>query len=480
MKDFLFFYLFLYSLSSFSQFEKNYVPIKYTGTIPSYFLASVEEKVNLIDKAGLLNIDGVSKDEAKSFYGSLSTSLSAQLLSSNIYFNDEISDYVNKVGQKLLTNSKYQSFIRFYVARFNSVNAVCWGEGTIIVNIGLLSRLNNEAELAFILSHEIAHFMEDHSSRSFKLSKKLETDFLNKDRMLKAIMEAMRFSREQEYEADLEGFTLFSKSGYNLMAAVSALRMLENSSNEKYAKEISWASVFNEKIDEKDSSLYFISYDDFQKRKNTKRVNVSYDSDDEEEFSTHPDISRRISQILKLVKDTTDTQTNLFLVSNHSDFERLKVIADFEQIETNLSFLYFPRAIYLSFQLLEVYPENEYLHQSIVEGLFFMTYYKKVNGYKNIAPKFNNVSNYSYGSFLKYFESRNTKNMIRLVLPWMEQQYELYPSNGEIMINIAKMYDLDGDNFFARKWYKEYCEKFPKGRHYYYANHQIEKIKNEK
>src|SRR5690606_37356896 len=120
MKNFILLLFFVIPFHLYSQFENNYAPIKYTGIVPAYFLASVEEKVNLIDKAGLLNIDGISKDEAKSFYGNLSASLSAQLLSSNIYFNDELSDYVNKVGQKLLANSKYQTSIRFYVSRFNS------------------------------------------------------------------------------------------------------------------------------------------------------------------------------------------------------------------------------------------------------------------------------------------------------------------------------------------------------------------------
>ncbi len=467
------------SSTAVAQFEKNYTPIKYTGTIPPYFISSIKEKVEGMEKEGLLKVDGVSKDETRLFYSGLSASLNAQLLSSNIYFNDELSAYVNKVGQILLTNSKYKTAIRFYVARFSSVNAVCWGEGTIIINIGLLSRLNNEAELAFILSHEIAHFEEDHTARSLKMSKKLETDYMNKDRMLKAVMETMRFSRENEYEADLAGFKIFEKSGYNPTAAISALKLLEESKNEKYNKEINLPLLFQEKLDGRDSISYLISREDFFNRTSKSKVYTlsSSDEDDDEDadLSTHPEIGRRIIQINKVLKDSSDKTSNLFKIATPEQFEHYKIIVDFEQIETNLAFLYFPRALFLSLQLMELYPENEYLQESALQALYYMAYYKKANGYKSLANKFNQVRDYSYGSFLKYFESRNYKSISSLTIPWMESIVKKYPNNEEMLISLAKMYDLDNDTYLAKNFYNDYLDKFPTGKHANFVKHQLKK-----
>jgi len=54
---------------------------------------------------------------------------------------------------------------RFYVIENGEINASALPDGAILVNTGLLGALENEAELAFVLSHEIAHITQAHSWR---------------------------------------------------------------------------------------------------------------------------------------------------------------------------------------------------------------------------------------------------------------------------------------------------------------------------
>jgi predicted Zn-dependent protease len=54
---------------------------------------------------------------------------------------------------------------RFYVIESADLNAAALPDGTVLVNTGLLAALENEAQLAFVLGHEIAHVTQAHSWR---------------------------------------------------------------------------------------------------------------------------------------------------------------------------------------------------------------------------------------------------------------------------------------------------------------------------
>ena len=71
--------------------------------------------------------------------------------------------YVNRVTDSLLANDPVtRSQINIYILRSTVVNAFATDRGSIFVTIGLLTRLHNEAELAFVLAHEIVHFKRRH------------------------------------------------------------------------------------------------------------------------------------------------------------------------------------------------------------------------------------------------------------------------------------------------------------------------------
>jgi predicted Zn-dependent protease len=54
---------------------------------------------------------------------------------------------------------------RFYVIEDAAINASALPDGTILVNTGLLGAMENEAQLAFVLSHEITHVVQAHPWR---------------------------------------------------------------------------------------------------------------------------------------------------------------------------------------------------------------------------------------------------------------------------------------------------------------------------
>ncbi len=92
-----------------------------------------------------------------------------------IYDDQEVIDYVEKLGQEMLsvshmrredTDLKYKN-TEFYFRVLSSpvVNAFALPGGYVYVTRGLLSHLNNEAQLAVVLGHEIGHVAARHASQ---------------------------------------------------------------------------------------------------------------------------------------------------------------------------------------------------------------------------------------------------------------------------------------------------------------------------
>ena len=83
----------------------------------------------------------------------------------------EVQNYIARLGEELIppsvirlpSNSGIE--FRFYVIEKADINASAFPDGTILVNTGLLAALKNEAQLAFILSHEITHVTQAHHWR---------------------------------------------------------------------------------------------------------------------------------------------------------------------------------------------------------------------------------------------------------------------------------------------------------------------------
>jgi hypothetical protein len=77
-----------------------------------------------------------------------------------------VQEYVSQLGDSLLPagakgTTKALEF-RFFVVEDSSINAAALPDGTVLVNTALLGAVENEAQLAFVLSHEISHTLQVH------------------------------------------------------------------------------------------------------------------------------------------------------------------------------------------------------------------------------------------------------------------------------------------------------------------------------
>jgi predicted Zn-dependent protease len=148
----------------------------------------------------------------------------------------ELTRYVNSVGHKLAAVSDRPKLPYEFVVLNNSVpNAWALPGGKIAVNRGLLLELNNEAELAAVLGHEIVHAAARHGAKSMERGMLLNAGIVglgiatsgedNAELIVGAAalgsqLINQKYGRDAELESDLYGMKYMAKAGYDPAAAI--------------------------------------------------------------------------------------------------------------------------------------------------------------------------------------------------------------------------------------------------------------------
>jgi predicted Zn-dependent protease len=135
--------------------------------------------------------------------------------------NEALNTYVRRVICEIA--GEYCASLRVYIADDPNSNAMTAPNGMVIVWTGLLLRCQNEAELAFVLGHEITHYLKRHSLLNFQKAIRTNGSYAGLTAaggigQLFALMAAgsiASYSRDQEREADAGGFDLAVGKGYD-------------------------------------------------------------------------------------------------------------------------------------------------------------------------------------------------------------------------------------------------------------------------
>ena len=149
-----------------------------------------------------------------------------------------IQNYINSVGQKIARVSHNQSFkYEFTALQDKSVNAFALPGGYIFITRGMLLSLQTEAQLAGILAHEVTHVVARDVANAMSTqigielllsavtSEKTPQTALTVAQLGTQIM-SLRFSRQDEREADLGGLDYMIAAGYNPYGMVECMDML--------------------------------------------------------------------------------------------------------------------------------------------------------------------------------------------------------------------------------------------------------------
>ena len=316
-----------------------------------------------------------------------------ELLTCSRSVTDSIAhSYLQRILQKITqANPELQGLeLRVFFSRDWWPNAFSLGDGTIVINAGLFVYLENEAELAFTLSHELAHFYLDHgntaiknyvetvNSKEFqdKLKKIAKEEFRVNAKVEELTKEfafnSRRHSRSKEIEADKQAFIFLKKSGFNTFAAKTCLSMLGKIDDSLIYKPLNLQQVFtlpdfyfNHRWIKSETTIFG------KLGKNDGGITKA----EKDSLKTHPDCEKRIA-LLQDSLHLNSTNENNFKIDS-TLFNNLKKQFFVEIVEENYKQKNLSRNLYYSLLQLQANENKPFAIYSVQRNLLSMYEFQK-------------------------------------------------------------------------------------------------------
>jgi len=158
-----------------------------------------------------------------------------------------VNEYVNRVGQNLVRNSDAKVPFTIKVVDSDDINAFALPGGFFYVNSGLILAADDEAELAGVMAHEIAHVAARHATREMTRANyasfaSIPLIFVNSWGLYEGVSAAMslampmafmHFTRTFEAEADYLGLQYMYKAGYDPQAFIAFFEKIKAQEKQK-------------------------------------------------------------------------------------------------------------------------------------------------------------------------------------------------------------------------------------------------------
>lgn len=409
------FILFIFFLAYSTLFSQIYQPLDSADFKQRQeFLSQLKsKKENLIKKIKTKYENNINV-EIQKYFNDYYTDFEKEINEKNYSFNSGLDLFLNRILTQIKTNNpQIPDNLHILVSKDNTPNAFCLTDGTFVINMGLFNWLDNEEQIASVLSHEIAHNLLDHSMKMIvkqvnennadKLTyKNLNKMSANKKSTAYEIIKnkfykKSEIKRQHEIEADSLGYLLYSKSGYAKPEYINTLKNL-----------MEFDSISPRKLEiETYKQLYDLAEQPFNeswmKQEDFSAYNYDFYKEkfDQDSISSHPETQIRIETLKKYFSELTSEEPK---IKPNDDFNSMRKISRFEIIPNLYHSEDYGVGVYICMQFLQDKEEEAY-YKNWLGKLFDKIY----EGRKN----------YNLNRYLDTVDPKNQSESYRQFLSFM-------------------------------------------------------------
>ncbi|WP_264553358.1 M48 family metallopeptidase [Flavobacterium sp. N2038] len=311
---------------------------------------SLETYISKITNNKIKAFDAVNQKKAKEILLERKEAFLKNIKDSTFIFEKKINKYLQSILAEIYKANSQIDHNDFYFLINKSLipNAACYGNGIFTVNLGLFNLAESDDEIAFVICHELSHYILKHNDNSLQnylktinskeVKQKINTATNLKYGRRAAVAELlkdlkfnfMKHSRTAEIQADSLGFELFNKTKYNKEASVNMLKKLDLSDEMFFKNPTNLKENFT--FTEYPFKDVWIEQEDkiFDTKESVNDFALNKDS-----TKTHPDIPLRIENILQHHKltSTAVTKDELQLIKKLIDENSLIIYSDNHKLD---------------------------------------------------------------------------------------------------------------------------------------------------
>ncbi|MEM1322988.1 MAG: M48 family metallopeptidase [Bacteroidota bacterium] len=451
--------------------EQSYTPPN-TSPADDQLVTALQQQL----KADVQALPRPNRKAIKEVYGKRTERIEGNIAEGHYLFDNPINAYFDEVlGRILAANPEIPADrIRLLISRYTWPNASCLGEGTLVFNVGLLRRLENEGQLAFILCHELAHYMADHVNVAIRERVEARKDMVNSEAMkaiqkqeygrydaLVGLLRGMVYedryhSRLHESEADSLGMQYFVKTGYGPQEALRCMLLLDGMDEEKYPGEVGlrrWLDHPEYPFKER-----WIR----PRRRGLSQLQDTEVEENSDSLKTHPDCAKRHRLLERQL--TTMLAGASSVEGDQERFARFARYCDYEMVQSNFDAGNYGRSLFYAFQLLNQYPEDGYLRALIGQSFHILYLAQKEHRLNDFVEPIGSQKR-AYKQVLQLIHNLRLSEWKQINYYFLQSQKEKYAGQEDYLYALFCNAQDRAAEEELKQYQKAYLQAFPKGKY---------------
>ncbi|MEM9916771.1 MAG: M48 family metallopeptidase [Bacteroidota bacterium] len=399
------------------------------GKIPKEYITPSKKKYKRqIEALEKKSINRRDKKSQKQFLLQSNFMIDDLLQSGLVLFNDSVTNYVNDVLQIIVEanpNIKRKEKLRVYTLRSPNVNAFATDQSIIFVTLGLLANLENEAQLAYVLSHEMVHIQERHTLDLFLETKEInrrkrnDKNILGESSFNARLLAKSMFSKQLEMEADEHGWDLFVNTNYSSQSLPNVFKML-------FYSYLPFDDV-EFPTDYFDEGTYILPQRYWKKEVDP----ITPFSDTEEELGTHPSAFKRLNRLEPKIREVAAAEDKENFLVSEERFRSIRKQARYELPLLHLESELLADALYNSYLVENLITSDFHTRKIMAKALYMQAKYE--HEYESLNPTAINVEGASQRvHFL--LDEMPTEEVVVLALRYNWKLYQENPKDKELAV----------------------------------------------